>query len=158
MPTKTQIRHANAAARRKAAVEVPKPNWPPLTPLIPTSDLSLETLLEDQVIIARNLFTSTLCKKYVSFLSALPLKTTPGQPEKGDALRVNDRFQVEDPAFAEQLWSSTSLKDLVTGASDGPKVTEEERKRLWGGLVLGINPRIRVYRYKKGQFFDQHCM
>lgn len=26
-----------------------------------------------------------------------------------------------------------------------------------GGEVVGLNPLIRVYRYKKGQFFDCHC-
>lgn len=26
-----------------------------------------------------------------------------------------------------------------------------------GGEPLGLNPRIRIYRYKKGQFFDCHC-
>ena len=35
---------------------------------------------------------------------------------------------------------------------------EEERRKLWGGVVVGLNPRIRVYRYRKGHFFDQHCM
>lgn len=30
-------------------------------------------------------------------------------------------------------------------------------KTLWGGEVCGLNPRIRVYRYGKGQFFGQHC-
>ncbi|TKA68625.1 hypothetical protein B0A49_10878, partial [Cryomyces minteri] len=33
---------------------------------------------------------------------------------------------------------------------------EEEREKLWGGEVVGLNPNIRVYRYRKGQFFDQH--
>lgn len=26
-----------------------------------------------------------------------------------------------------------------------------------GGEVVGLNPSIRIYRYTKGQFFDQHC-
>ena len=29
--------------------------------------------------------------------------------------------------------------------------------RVWGGEVIGLNSNIRVYRYGKGQFFDQHC-
>jgi len=32
-----------------------------------------------------------------------------------------------------------------------------EDAKLWGGEVLGLNPNIRIYRYSKGQFFDQHC-
>ena len=113
----------------------PKPHWPALKPLVPTSDLYLDTILEDQIVLIRKLFTSSLCQRYVSFLSSLPLITTPGVPKKGDALRVNDRFQIDDHDFAEQLWSSTGLKELVT--SDG---------RDWGGEVFGLNPRIRVYR------------
>lgn len=54
--------------------------------------------------------------------------------------------------FAERLWAETGLKDLVLGVEDG-----DERARLWGGEVLGLNSNVRIYRYSKGQFFDQHC-
>lgn len=135
------------------------PNWPPFTPLIPESDLSLQEVLPEQIVTIPNFFTATLCKSYVSFLSSLPLITTPGKPKKGDAVRVNDRFQIDDPAFAEKLWSGTSLKNLVTGITDdeGLTLSEAQRKELWGGEVIGLNPNIRIYRYSKGQFFDQHC-
>lgn len=134
------------------------PNWPAFTPLIPESDLSLQEVLPGQIVTIPNFFTATLCKNYVSFLSALPLTTTPGKPKKGDAVRVNDRYQIDDPAFAERLWSQTSLKNLVTGAvaGEGLDLTEDERSELWGGEVIGLNPNIRIYRYSKGQFFDQH--
>jgi len=126
------------------------PDWPLLQPLIPTAALSLETLLQDQIIVIRNLLTSTLCKKHVSFLSSLPLITTPRQPEEGNALRVNDRIQCNDPAFAELLWTSTALKSLIAG-STGHDLHEGlafgESKQLWGGEVCGLNPRIRIYRY-----------
>ncbi|OAL45690.1 hypothetical protein IQ07DRAFT_215776 [Pyrenochaeta sp. DS3sAY3a] len=134
------------------------PNWPALTPLIPKLDLSLSEVLPGQIITIPNFWTATLCKNYVSFLSTLQLATTPGKPKKGDAVRVNDRFQVDDPVFAERLWSTTSLKDLVMGTSgdDGLGLTDDQRKHLWGGEVVGLNPNIRIYRYSKGQFFDQH--
>lgn len=137
-----------------------QPNWPALTPLIPESDLALAELLPGQIITIPNLWTATLCKDYVSFLSSLPLMTTPGKPKKGDAVRVNDRFQIDDPAFAERLWSGTALKNLITGrAGDGGlDLTEPQCQDLWGGEVIGLNPNIRIYRYSKGQFFDQHCM
>lgn len=131
------------------------PDWPSLQPLIPTADLALETLLQDQIIVIRKLFTSTLCEKYISFLSSLPLITTPAQPKEGNALRVNDRIQFNDPAFAEQLWTSTALKGLVTGSTghdshEGP--APGELKQLWGGDVCGLNPRIRIYRYGTASF------
>ena len=126
----------DSASRDGGSSTIVKPQWPPLKPLVPTCDLSLEVLLEDQVILIRKLFTSSLCQKYVSFLSGLPLTTTPGKPKKGEALRVNDRFQVEDAAFAEQIWQS-GLKELVTS-------TESHN---WGGKPIGLNSNIRIYRY-----------
>lgn len=134
------------------------PNWPALTPLIPASDLALVEVVPRQIVTIPNLWTATLCKNYVSFLSSLPLTTTPGKPKKGDAVRVNDRYQIDDPVFAERLWSGTALKSLITGAAEGgSNLTDAQRKELWGGEVIGLNPNIRIYRYSKGQFFDQHC-
>ncbi|KAI4234098.1 MAG: hypothetical protein L6R40_006863 [Gallowayella cf. fulva] len=137
--------------------ERPLPQWPPLKPLIPAHDLVLHTILEDQILLIRNFFTSSLCKAYVSFLSSLPLVTTPGKPKRGDALRVNDRFQVDDPSFAEALWKTAGLRDLLTQASVDEETSEQDFSKLWGGEVCGLNPRIRIYRYSKSQFFGKHC-
>ncbi len=139
-----------AVSKRKVPEPpVPLPNWPALQPLLLTTDLTLETLLEEQIIVIRNFFTSTLCKKYVAFLSSLPLVTTPAKPKAGDALRVNDRLQFDDPSFSEQLWSSTALKALVKNSIENEceDLTSDEANRLWGGEVCGLNPRIRIYRY-----------
>ncbi len=136
------------------------PNWPRFHPLLPTGDLSSRTLVDGQIITIPNLWTPTLCRTYVSFLSTLPLVTSPGKPKKGDARRVNDRYEINDPDFAERLWSSTALKDLVLqdrSSGNADSIPEEESMKLWGGVVVGLNPRIRIYRYRKGQFFDQHC-
>ena len=150
MGPRSQGKAASNAKRKDPEPTVPAPDWPALSPLIPTTDLTLKTLLEEQIIVIHNLFTSTLCKKYVSFLSQLPLVTTPVQPKAGDAARVNDRLQFDDAAFAEQLWSSTALKQLVNGTNESidPEIlTREGLKKLWGGEVCGLNPRIRIYRY-----------
>ncbi len=160
MPIKSQSRAAAVAKQKAARTTEPLPKWPALHPLVPTSDLTLETVLDEQIVVIRNLFTASLCRNYVSFLSTLPLTTTPGQPKKGDAVRVNDRIQFDDNAFAEQLWTSTGLKDLVTGAASHAQeagLAHDDLKKLWGGEVCGLNPRIRIYKYGKGQFFDQHC-
>ncbi len=156
MPTKSKSKATTASSKRKDE-PAPPPSWPPLKPLVPTSDLVLETILKDQIVVIRNFFTYSLCKNYVSFLSSLPLVTTPGQPKKGDAVRVNDRFQVDDPSFAEQLWKSAGLEDLVTRSDGENGMSQEALRQLWGGNVCGLNPRIRIYRYSKGQFFAQHC-
>lgn len=151
--------------------EPPKPNWPPLRPVLPAADLTLTPLLYDQIYLINNFLTSTLCKTLVSFLSSLPLSTTPGKPKRGDAVRVNDRFQIEDRRFAETLWEGTALKDLVLdfeeeednddeGHEAGEKKSTRTRtmKEIWGGQPLGLNPNIRIYRYSRGQFFAKHCM
>ncbi|KAL4915280.1 hypothetical protein BDW62DRAFT_125464 [Aspergillus aurantiobrunneus] len=145
------------------------PNWPPLRPLIPSSDLLFDPLLPDQIYLIRNFLPATLCKTYVSFLSSLPLITTPGKPKKGDAVRVNDRFQIQDASFAENLWRGTALRELVTnppiteedeeaeeGNGEGENATPRSVKEIWGGEPLGLNANIRVYRYSPGQFFAQH--
>ncbi|KAL2393598.1 hypothetical protein ABEF93_003883 [Exophiala dermatitidis] len=123
------------------------PNWPPLAPLVPAEHLYIETVLARQILVIRKLFTSALCKTYVSFLSSLPLTTTPGKPKRGEATRVNDRFQIEDAVFSRMLWEQSGLRHLVESFEDSD---------AFGGDVLGLNPNIRVYRYRPGQFFDQH--
>lgn len=146
MAPKSKVKASKLSTPKEHRPEPTQPNWPSLAPLVPSLDLFLETLLEDQILIIRNLFTSTLCKNYVAYLATLPLATTPGKPKRGEAVRVNDRFQVEDSAFAKLLWEKTALKELVSSRDS----------RLWGGEVLGLSSNIRIYRYKPGQFFDQH--
>ena len=152
--SKSAKKTTSTATNTQPPKESIRPDWPPFKPLLPAADLSIETLLENQILTIPRFWTSTLCKNYVSFLSTLPLATTPGKPKKGEAVRVNDRFQINDPVFAEQLWSGTGLKKLVTNYA-----VEEEQQgdELWGGEVIGLNSNIRIYRYSKGQFFDQHC-
>ncbi|KAK0112238.1 hypothetical protein ONS96_001486 [Cadophora gregata f. sp. sojae] len=173
MPQKkhSSSKTTKASKASKASASGPKPpnatpNWPALKPLVPPSDLTLHTLLPSQIVTISQLFTSTLCKTYVNFLKDLPLTTTPGKPKKGEALRFNDRFQVADEAFANRLWLETGLKELICGREEegeghsgvgkGPAMTQQERRELWGGEVIGLNPSIRIYRYTKGQFFDCH--
>lgn len=157
-PKKKTKTEAPTKATQKPAPPTPTPNWPAFAPLIPESDLSLQETFPSQIVTIPSFFTAALCKTYVSFLSSLPLATTPGKPKRGDAVRVNDRFQIDDPAFAERLWSGTSLKNLVLGTAenDGLGLNDAQRRELWGGDVVGLNPNIRIYRYSKGQFFDQH--
>lgn len=55
--------------------------------------------------------------------------TTPGKPKKGDAVRVNDRFQINDEEFARRLWEETGLKGLVLGDREA-EVSEEEEENM----------------------------
>lgn len=134
------------------------PNWPKIHNTSPAEDLAFDVVLDNQILTIPNLWTASLCRNYVTFLSTLPLSTTPSTARRGEAVRVNDRFQVDDAAFAEQLWSRTGLERMVGGPIiDGKTLSQDERRELWGGKVLGLNSNIRIYRYSKGQFFDQHC-
>lgn len=154
-------------ARPLTTTTNPTPNWPPLRPLLPAADLHLVTLVHDQIYLIRNFLPASLCKTYASFLSSLPLTTTPGKPKKDEAVRVNDRFQIEDARFAETLWGGTALRELVMERFDEEESSYEDgdeqarahkRAETWGGQPLGLNPNIRIYRYSAGQFFAQHCM
>lgn len=70
-------------------------------------------MLDSRVVLLRNFWPKALCKDYISFLRTLPLVTTPGKPKRGEATRVNDRFQVQDQAFANRLWVETGLKGVL---------------------------------------------
>ncbi|KAH0612169.1 uncharacterized protein H6S33_010221 [Morchella sextelata] len=134
---------------KELPVAPPTLPWPRLHPLLPASSLSLQSILPEQIVTIPNFFTSTLCNTYLSFLQKnISLTTTPGKPKRGEAVRVNDRFQTMDEVFAKTLWEQSGLKEIVE--------REEDQVGLWGGEVVGLNPNIRIYRYMKGQFFDKH--
>ena len=170
MPSKSRakasqtIKSSGPTARTADAVGVASvsclPNWPLLQPLIPSEDLWMDALLQDQIILIRKLFTPTLCKTFVSFLSSLPLITTPAKPKEGHAVRISDRLEVHDAHFAQHLWSSTGLAHVITGLVGAEERTPpglDELTTVWGGELCGLNPRIRVYRYRKGHRFGPHC-
>lgn len=98
------------------------PAWPNFKPPLPVMDLQPEAMLDSRVVLIRNFWPKSLCRDYVSFLRTLSLTTTPGKPKRGDAVRVNDRFQVQDQAFANRLWLQTGLQDVLMS---------EDWKGLW---------------------------
>ena len=116
MPKDKRPKANTAPALPSAAspVTTPLPSWPPFKPQLPVVDLDLESLVKDKVVLLRSFFPRSLCRDYVSFLADLPLTTTPGKPKRGDAVRVNDRYQVNDAAFAHRLWTETGLKEALT--------------------------------------------
>ncbi|KAI1488378.1 hypothetical protein F5X96DRAFT_680508 [Biscogniauxia mediterranea] len=143
-------KNQSSASASATAVTAQIPPWPPFRPSLPVVPLEFEAAapgFHDQITLLRNFWPKSLCRDYVTFLQGLPLTTTPGRPKRGEATRVNDRFQVSDPHFAQRLWVETGLKKAVL---------DDSLRHLWGGDVLGLNPNIRVYRYSKNQFFDCH--
>jgi len=135
-PSKKHSSTKPATSKSPASAPASPPNWPAFRPLVPPSDISLETLLPSQIVLIRNFWTGKLCKDYVSFLKTLQLVTTLGKPKKGDAVRVNDRFQINDEGFAKRLWEETGLKGLILGdvesaEEEGAGMNDSERKQLW---------------------------
>lgn len=141
MPAPKKSRATKAPPKLDTIAPTAPPNWPAFKPLLPVSDLALSTVVDSQIVVVRNFWTSTLCKDYVAFLKSLPLVTTPGIPKRGDAVRVNDRFQINDEAFANRLWLETGFKELVCGSEEDSNeeqgyeheegMSKEERRELW---------------------------
>jgi hypothetical protein len=116
------------------------PNWPVFKPPLPVIDLVLDTLVEDKVVVFRNFWPQKQCHDYVAFLKTLPLATTPGKPKRGEAVRVNDRFQINDPLFASRLWLETGLKEAIideTVASSWYSFTSELHIAFLTRVFLG---------------------
>ncbi|CAG7563358.1 unnamed protein product [Fusarium equiseti] len=89
-------------------------SWPAFKPPLPVVDLSPEPHpLTSKVILIPSFFPRNLCRDYVDFLKTLPLQTTPGRPKRGEAVRVNDRFQIDSQDFAMRLWEKTGLKEAL---------------------------------------------
>ncbi|KAM5361463.1 hypothetical protein ACJZ2D_013090 [Fusarium nematophilum] len=102
---------AGAAAPQPAP---PIPSWPVFKPPLPVVDLTPQPHpLTPKVILIPSFFPRSLCRDYVAFLKTLPLQTTPGRPKRGEAVRVNDRFQVDSPDLALRLWEETGLKEVM---------------------------------------------
>lgn len=102
-----------SSASAAAAASAITPAWPPFRPPLPVTDLAAETVVSDKVVVYRSFFPRSLARDYVAFLGGLPLTTTPGKPKRGMALRVNDRFQIDDAYFANRLWTETGLREAV---------------------------------------------
>ena len=101
------------------------PSWPPFRPPLPVTDLSLVSPspgYERIIAVIHNFWPKSLCREYVNFLKTLPLTTTPGRPKRGEAVRQNDRFQVDDPVFSQKLWFETGLRNAMM---------DDSVKHLW---------------------------
>lgn len=100
------------------------PSWPPFKPALPITDLVPDPHPStSKIVLLPNFFPRSLCRDYVTFLKTLPLQTTPGKPKRGEAVRVNDRFQVDDPNFATRLWEGTGLREAISN--------DEALEALW---------------------------
>ncbi|KAK2075385.1 hypothetical protein P8C59_009514 [Phyllachora maydis] len=72
-------------------------------------------------------------RDYVSLFESLPLVKMAGRPKKREAARNNQRYQIDDAAFANRLWLDTGLQAALL---------DEEMAQLWGGELVGLNEKI----------------
>ncbi len=112
-PGANKGRDGKSSSSQPVGVPAPPPSWPVFKPPLPVVDLTLETLIPGKVVVIKTFWPRSLCLDYTAFLAGLPLTTTPGKPKRGEATRVNDRYQIDDPIFANRLWIETGLQDAL---------------------------------------------
>lgn len=116
----------------KSFVNLPKSPYQP-TPI---------TVTPGQIITIEKLFSKDVCNDLIkSFESNLKLETTPYVKRRGYAARVNDRTLLDDLPAAEILWKY--LQNVL-------------RQDVTFDKAIGLNPNLRIYRYREGQFFEKH--
>ncbi|MDY7013336.1 MAG: 2OG-Fe(II) oxygenase [Cyanobacteriota bacterium] len=101
--------------------------------------------LSDEVFIVEDLFSLQECKDYIELSEFIgyedALVTSPyGQIRRTD-IRNNERVIYDDPELAEECWQR--IESLVPA----------KMEHYW---AVGVNERIRFYRYDPGQQFKWH--
>lgn len=114
-------------------------------PLIkPKKDLQVNRLKGNHLFTIPNFFTAAEAKAFVEVAESLGFTHQGSRgPAYGEAYRDNDRISVGDPVLAENIWLA-GLKRIFDDI------------KLPGKVPIGLNPNIRFYRYKVGQWFGQH--
>ncbi|RCK55392.1 hypothetical protein Cantr_03735 [Candida viswanathii] len=112
-----------------------------------------ESIVDDQIVIIRNFFTRDLCNELIkSFETKLTLETTPLIKSKEYAVRFNDRTSMTDLVSADILW--LYLAQILSSNPYHDEDVAEINETFQDGV--GLNPQLRVYRYKKGHHFNKH--
>ncbi|ORY56207.1 hypothetical protein BCR35DRAFT_284257 [Leucosporidium creatinivorum] len=124
----------------------PAPSPPITWPTINAEPgLELERLSQD-LIIVDGFFSRQTLKTWRTFLPTINM-SPPAPAQKGYAARFNDRFGVQAPDFARNLYEKSGLKELCeAGIESGVK----------GKRPVGLNPNIRLYKYEEGAYFGPH--
>lgn len=112
-------RPSNTPSAPAATKPPPPPAWPQFKPPLPVADLAPQLHpATPKIALVPSFFPRSLCRDYVAHLRTLPLQTTPSRPKRGDAVRVNDRLQVDDAAFAGRLWEQTGLREALSQSAE----------------------------------------
>ncbi|KAJ0705475.1 putative prolyl 4-hydroxylase, alpha subunit [Helianthus annuus] len=116
-------------------------NWPHIKP---KSDLRITRLKDHDLFTVQNFLTAAESKAFIKAAESIGFVHQGSLgPTKGEAYRDNDRIAVNDPFLADTLWES-GLSKLFSDIT------------IRGKVAVGLNPNIRLYRYKVGQRFGRH--
>ncbi|EGW33540.1 uncharacterized protein SPAPADRAFT_60880, partial [Spathaspora passalidarum NRRL Y-27907] len=114
-----------------------------------------ESIVSDQIITINNFFSKELCNELIkSFEQEISLETTPLIKSKEYAARFNDRASLTDLKSADTLWKY--LRKILLQEEDEYIDDEGREIREIFANARGLNPQLRVYRYKKGHHFNKH--
>ncbi|CAK8573585.1 unnamed protein product [Lathyrus sativus] len=117
------------------------PKWPSIKP---KNNLQITTLRDFDLFTVRNFFSSAESKAFVETAEGIGFVHQGSLgPAKGEAYRDNDRISVNDSVLADSIWNS-GLSKMFSDI------------RIRGKSAVGLNPNIRLYRYKVGQRFGRH--
>ncbi|KAI3749012.1 hypothetical protein L6452_12519 [Arctium lappa] len=116
-------------------------NWPLIKP---KSNLRINRLKDYDLFTVQNFLTAAESKAFVKAAESIGFVHQGSLgPTKGEAYRDNDRIAVNDHVLADTLWES-GLSKLLSDLT------------IRGKVAVGLNPNIRLYRYKVGQRFGRH--
>ncbi|KAE9464929.1 hypothetical protein C3L33_03160, partial [Rhododendron williamsianum] len=140
--TESQRQRKNMGERRgEEDGKKTKMEWPPIKP---KSNLRITRLKDTDLFTVQDFFTSVESKAFVKAAESLGFAHQGSLgPTKGEAYRDNDRVSVNDPVLANTIWES-GLNKLFCDF------------KIRGKVAVGLNPNIRLYRYKVGQRFGRH--
>lgn len=102
-------------------------------------------IVPGKIITIDNFFSLPECQHYISLsesegYSAAPITTSSG-PQMRPDIRDNERLILDDDKLAIELW--TRISPFVPSP-------------LWNRPAVGLNERLRFYRYDQGQTFRPH--
>ncbi|KAK9292950.1 hypothetical protein L1049_020932 [Liquidambar formosana] len=126
---------------RKEADGKKTTGWPQIKP---KPNLQVTRLKDTDLFTVQNFFTSAESKAFIKAAESIGFVHQGSLgPTKGEAFRDNDRISVNDPILADMIWES-GLNKLFSDI------------KIRGKVAVGMNPNIRLYRYKVGQRFGRH--
>ncbi|KAK4280422.1 hypothetical protein QN277_012049 [Acacia crassicarpa] len=118
-----------------------KSKWPVIKP---KKNLQITRFKDSDLFTVQSFFSSAESKEFIKVAEAIGFSHQGSLgPAKGEAYRDNDRISVHDPVLTNSIWES-GLSKIFSDI------------RIRGKVAVGLNPNIRFYRYKVGQWFGRH--